>query len=114
MILEISEKVHVVVRRIFEADLRRHFIGEIKAANGSVARIVGFFMIFDKSKNTFIKKPSIRVTIMDLSSSGYWVNILPKDVMLADLKYVYDSNNKLSLTDGKSFELDINEFGALR
>jgi hypothetical protein len=114
MLIEISEKVHVVVRRIFETDLRRHFIGEIKVANDSIARIEGYFMVFDKSKNTFIKKPSIRVTIMDLSSSGYWVNIIPKDVKLADLKYVYDSNNKLTLTDGKSFELDINEFGPLR
>jgi len=114
MLIEINEKVHVVVRRTFETDLRRHFIGEIKVVNDSIARIEGYFMIFDKSKNTFIKKPTMRVTIMDLSSSGYWVNILPKDVKLADLKYVYDSNTKLILTDGKSFEMDINEFGALR
>ena len=51
---------------------------------------------------------------MDLSSSGYWVNIIPKDVKLTDLKYIFDSNHKLTLTDGKSFELDINEFGAFR
>ena len=114
MLIEISEKVHVVVRRTFETDLRRHFIGEIKMANDSIARIEGYFMLFDKSKNTFIKNPNIRVTIMDLSSSGYWVNIIPKDVSLADLRYNYDSNNKLKLTDGKSFEIDINEFGAFR
>ena len=51
---------------------------------------------------------------MDLSSSGYWVNIIPKDVKLEDLKYTYDIKDKLKLTDGKSFEIDINEFGALR
>lgn len=51
---------------------------------------------------------------MDLSSSGYWINIIPKDVILTDLKYIYDSSNKLTLTDGESFEIDINEFGALR
>ena len=52
---------------------------------------------------------------MDLSSSGYWVNITPKDVKLTDLKYTYDSNNKLASTDGKSLELDRNEsYGALR
>jgi hypothetical protein len=114
MLIEINEKVHVVVRRIFETDLRRHFIGEVKVAKDSIARIEGFFMVFDKSKNTFSKKPSLRVTIMDLSSDGYWVNIVPKDVQLADLNYIYDSNKKLILTDGKSFELDINEFGAFR
>lgn len=71
MLLEISEKVQVVVRRIFETDLRRHFIGEIKAAKDSIARIEGYSMIFDKGQNTFIKKPNIRVTIMDPSNSGY-------------------------------------------
>ena len=114
MLVEVKEKLHVVVRRTLETDLRRHFIGEIKVANDSVARIEGYFMVFDKSKNTFIKKPNLRVTIMDLSSSGYWVNIIPKDVILTDLKYIYDSNNKLTLTDGKAYEIDINEFGALR
>ena len=114
MLIEINEKVHVVVRRTFETDLRRHFIGEIKVINDSIARIEGYFMVFDKSKNTFIKKPHRRVTIMDLSSSGYWVNVIPKEVKLADLKYIYDSDNNLTLTDGKSFEIDINEFGAFR
>jgi len=114
MLLEINEKVHVVIRRTFETDLRRHFVGEIKLAIGSIARIEGYFVIFDKNKNTFIKKPSQRVTIMDLSSSGYWVNIIPKDVQLADLKYHYNNNNNLTITDGKLFELDINEFGPLR
>ena len=114
MIIEITEKVHVVVRRAFETDLRRHFIGEIKATSDSVARIEGYFLVFDKNKNIFIKKPDSRVTIMDLSSSGYWVNLIPKEVELSDLHYTYDSENKLILTDGKSFDLDINEFGALR
>jgi len=114
MLIENSEKVHVVIRRTFEADLRRHFIGEIKVAIGSIARIEGYFMLFDKSKNSFVKKPSKRATIMDLSSSSYWVNIIPKDVRLEDLNYKYDSGSRLTLTDGKSFELDINEFGALR
>lgn len=32
MILEPGEKVHVIVGRNFEADLRRHFVGEVVAA----------------------------------------------------------------------------------
>lgn len=114
MLIEINEKVHVVVRRAFETDLRRHFIGEIKVAKDSIVRAEGYFLVFDKNKNTFIKKPSIRVTVIDLASSGYWINILPKDINLTELDYIYDSNKKLTLTDGNSFQLDINEFGALR
>ena len=78
MLIETGEKVHVVVRRSFETDLRRHFIGEVTAANGSIARIDGYVMIFDKNKNTFIKSPNIRSTILDLANNGYWLNILQK------------------------------------
>ena len=114
MFLEIGEKVHIVVRRMFETDLRRHFVGDIKMVNNSVARIQGYFIVFDKNKNAFIKKPVMRETIIDLSSYGYWVNIIPKEVNLEDLQYTYNSDRKLVLTDDKSFELDINEFGAIR
>jgi hypothetical protein len=51
---------------------------------------------------------------MDLSSSGYWVNVLPKSVDLSALKYSYDKFSKLTLTDGNSFTMDINEFGTGR
>lgn len=114
MLVEVEEKVHVVVRRAFETDLRRHFIGEIKVALGSIVRIEGFFMVLDKSKNIFTRQPGQRTTIMDLSSNGYWVNILPKEIDLAELKYAFNKNNKLTITDGKSYEMDINEFGSLR
>lgn len=31
MVLEIGEKVHVMVKRAFVGDIRRHFVGEVKA-----------------------------------------------------------------------------------
>ena len=114
MLIEIGEKVHVIIRRTFETDLRRHFIGEVIAVTGSCARVKGFFMVFDRNKNSFIKKPNQRLTILDLSSSGYWVNIIPKDVNMVDLIYTYDAQKNLILTDGKTFKLDINEFGVHR
>lgn len=114
MLIEVGEKVQVIIRRTFETDLRRHFIGEITAVEGSCARVQGFFMVFDRNKNSFIKKMSQRLTILDLSSSGYWVNIMPKDVNISDLIYTYDNNKNLILTDEKSFKLDINEFGVHR
>ena len=114
MLIEIGEIVHIAVRRTFETDLRRHFIGEITAASGSIVRIRGYFLVFDKAKNSFQKKPHKRETIMDLSDHGYWVNILPKEINISDLNYVYDKEKKLILSDGRSFSLDINEFGSTR
>lgn len=39
MIIERGEKVHIITRRLFESDLRRHFVGEVLDSEGSVARI---------------------------------------------------------------------------
>jgi hypothetical protein len=114
MLIETGEKVHVIIRRTFETDLRRHFIGEIMAVADSCVRVKGFFMVFDRNKNSFTKKLNQRLTILDLSSSGYWVNLIPKDVNISDLIYAYDNNKNLILTDEKSFKLDINEFGVHR
>lgn len=114
MLVEAGEKVHVVVRRTFETDLRRHFIGEIREVSGSVARVDGFFMVFDKNKNAFVRKPGLRVTVMDLSSSAYWVNIIPKNVKIGDMKYTHDSDRGLTISDGDAYSLDISEFGVLR
>ena len=32
MVVEPGEKLFIVTRRLFEGDLRRHFVGEVKAA----------------------------------------------------------------------------------
>ncbi|MBU0675071.1 MAG: hypothetical protein KJ950_10545 [Proteobacteria bacterium] len=114
MIIEKGEKVHVVYRRLLENEVRRHFMGEIVESNGSIARIDGFVSIFDSTTNKFTKKSEKRTTIIDLAESGYIANILPNYVIIDDLQYVLNQNKKLVLTDGKTFSLDINEFGNFR
>ena len=61
MLVEIGEKVHIAVRRMFETDLRRHFVGEIKAANDSVVRLIGYSIVYDKNKN--VDKSKLHVLI---------------------------------------------------
>jgi uncharacterized protein YllA (UPF0747 family) len=81
---------------------------------GSIVRLLGYTIIFDKTKNVFVKSREVRATIMDLAESGYIVNFIPDDVNIADLIYKYDNEKKLIMTDEKSFTLDINEFGISR
>ena len=114
MILNNGDKLHVVIRRNFETEPRRHFIGEVKALSGSIVKLVGHTILFDKTKNMFVKNRGLRSTIMDLAESGYIVNFIPEFVDIGDLKYQYDNEKKLVMTDGKSYELDINEFGINR
>jgi hypothetical protein len=41
VVLEEGEKVHVIARRFFEDDLRRHFVGEVQAVTESAVRLEG-------------------------------------------------------------------------
>ena len=46
MVVEKGEKIHVMIRRKFETDLRRHFIGEITAVSGTLVRVEGYSYLF--------------------------------------------------------------------
>lgn len=112
MIIEIGEKLHIMYRTLYENSTRRHFLGEVQAAEGTACRLEGFVFIYDKKSTDFIRKPEKRVTIIDLSESGYVVNIIDKEVNLDDVSYKYARGDGLVATDNKSFSLSINEFGS--
>ncbi len=114
MIVKTGEKLHVIVRRRFEEDIRRHFVGLVTEQEGAAVRSEGYSFIYNRSKNEFVKKPEKRFGIFDLASSGYVVNILPDDVILEDLSYKMTEHGFLVLSDGKGYSLDINELGAKR
>lgn len=109
-----GEKFHVVMRRMYETQLQRHFVGQVDAVEGAIVRATGYVFIYDESKVQYIKKKSQRTTLLDLAESGYIVNFIPQPVELDDLRYEYIDRTYLALTDGKGYELDINEFGTKR
>ena len=110
MIIEIGNKVHVIYRALYESSNRRHFVGEITACEGVVARVEGYVFVMDVNSRMFLKKPERRVTIIDLAESGYIVNMVPQNVDVDAVEYRYLTNVGLVATDGQDFSLDINEF----
>lgn len=112
MVVEIGEKIHVVYRSLYENSTRRHFIGEVKAAEGALCRVEGYAFIYDSRRTEFVKKSGLRTTIIDLAESGYVANIIDKSVNLDEVHYRYMSGEGLAATDGKNFVLNINEFSA--
>jgi len=114
MLINPGEQFHVVMRRNYETQVRRHFVGKIDASLGSIVRATGYVFIYDEMKAKYIKKESQRTTIMDLAGSGYIANLIPESVKIDDLRYETIERTYLALTDGNGFELDINEFGTKR
>ena len=113
MIIDIGEKVHIIERRYFPEDLRRHFIGEVTRCTENVIRVKGYTWVFDGVKAQFIKKPDEMERIIRLGER-MTINIIPPEVNLSELKYVIIPQKGLVVTDGKKFSLDITEFTAMR
>ncbi|MBU2549116.1 MAG: hypothetical protein KKB20_11920 [Proteobacteria bacterium] len=47
MLLQPNEKIHVIFRRLFSEDVRRHFAGQVIFVTDQAARVQGFVFIFD-------------------------------------------------------------------
>ena len=109
-----GEKLHIITRRNFESDLRRHFAGEILEVTDGVTRLRGYTFVFDTLTNQFVKRPQPRTRLFALGNGDYIVNVLPGGVSLDALVYVTDKTRDLVITDNKDFSLEIHEFGAHR
>ncbi len=112
MVISPGEKVHIITRRQFDGDLRRHFAGIVEEVEGSHMKVRGFAFIFDESTNEFVRREEERIRIVPLSDAGLIINVLPLEVDINELKYRIDRKGRRIITDGGKFSLNITEFGA--
>ena len=113
MLLKPGEKIHIITRRLFESDLRRHFVGEVKEATDVAVRVEGYVFVHASNHNQYTRRPERRVRIFGLADNGLIMNVIPSSVILEDLSYQMSPQDRMIITDGKSFSLDINEFSAM-
>ena len=112
MVIEKGEKVHLIMRRLFETDLRRHFIGEVLQVSGDLVRAKGYVFVLDRVTNQYIRRPEKRIRLIGLSDPLNIINVLPPNADVEEAIYTRSKDGKLIVTDGEAFSLDINEFGA--
>ena len=111
MILKSGEKIHVVHRRMFDKDTRKHFVGEVEAYEHGVVRALGHvFVIDDPAENIFRKKSELRSRLISISAGNVYVNVLPPTVDLEQIRYE-NKGRALRITDGSEWHLDLKEFG---
>jgi len=113
MILNTGEKVHIIERRYFSDDLRRHFVGEVVQYEARVVRVKGIAWIYSPADGRFQKKPEKRERVLCLGDR-LTINIIPPEVELEAIRYAFIEKIGLVVTDDKNFSLDINEFTANR
>ncbi len=113
MLLDIGDKVHVIERRQFDSDVRRHFFGAVERVDGSAMRIAGYVYVYDAGSSSYVRGSTLRTRVIPLGSAGFVINVAPPETVVAEVRYV-EQNGRLTVTDGGSFALDINEFGRMR
>jgi hypothetical protein len=104
-----GEGIHVIERRLFSSDVRRHFIGEIEDCTDRALRVKGHLFVYDSGSSTFLRKPELRIRLISLDNRVI-INVLPEGVALDEVRYAHDAEGNLTLTDGTDFKLDISEF----
>jgi hypothetical protein len=114
MIVKPGEKVHVVIRRAFREDIRRHFVGEVKDTTDTAVRVEGHAFVYDTSTNLFVRKQHGQVRIFSLITGANIITVLPATTILKKLAYRFTEKSRMVLTDGESFTMDVNEFGSNR
>lgn len=72
MIVNRGEIVHVVTRRLFDGDLRRHFVGKVEEAEGCVARLKGYTFVYDEATNQFVRRAGARHESRTARCHGIW------------------------------------------
>ena len=113
MLVDIGDKVHVIERRMFDSDVRRHFFGAVERVDASAMRITGYVYTYDSSSSTYVRGKELRTRLIALAATGFVINVAPSETNVEDVRYV-EQDGRLTVTDGGSFSLDINEFGRLR
>lgn len=104
-----GEGVHLIEKRVFPGDVRRHFVGEIEACAEGALRVKGYLFVYDSSTSQFTRKPELRTRVVPLDNRVIF-NILPEAVPIEQIRYAHDAEGNLSIRDGRDFELDISEF----
>ena len=112
-ILSKGEKVHVLIRREYEVDIRLRFVGEVVEATDTVVRLRGYAFVFDTGIGKFVRSAEQMERIVSLVDSGNIIHVIPREVKLEELQFV-DERDRNVLTDGKSFLMTTDAFGARR
>ena len=113
VLVDVGEMIHVVERRRFDTDLRRHFFGVAERVELNAMRVRGYVFLYDSGTTTYLRSAEQRTRVISLTGDGLIINLAPPGTNIEDVRYE-DQEGRLVVTDGGAFRLDINEFGRNR
>ncbi|HEX4079873.1 MAG TPA: hypothetical protein VHX61_13480 [Rhizomicrobium sp.] len=107
-VIDVGEKVHIIARRHFKEDQRRHFVGTVSMVSAGQIRVEGYTFGFNPTSSSFQRLPELRTRIFGILDSGYVINVIPRHVDVDRLRY-HANQGTLVMSDGQGFKLEIND-----
>ena len=90
--IQVGDKLHIITRRRFENDIRRHFVGEVTAISDGLQEIRGFAFVFSAGVNEYRRRPEPRTRLFSVAQDGFIVTKIPPDSVIATLNYMLLEN----------------------
>lgn len=112
-LLNAGEKVHVIERRMFDGDARRHFVGEVEAASDTAVRVTGYTFVCNPMTGSFDRREPARTRIIPLGASGVVVYVIPEQIEIEAVRYEWGMGNRLVVRAGP-WEVYLDEFASAR
>ena len=110
--LDKGEKVFVITRRLFEGDRIRLFVGDVQKSSNVTIKVRGYAFVHDEFTNAIVRREDIRTRIISTVDAVNIIMVIPKEVILENVKYKLNDMNERVITDNDSFSMNLNEFGA--
>ena len=107
-LLQPGEKVFVVERRLFDEDLRRHFVGEVEVCTEVGFRARGYPFLHHPPEGKFVRKNNPRTRLFSFHNNLI-INVLPESCNIEGVSHVKTEGGTI-LTDDETFKMDVSEF----
>lgn len=108
-VLEPHERVLIITRRLYNGDVRRHFVGIVERYDHGVMRVRGYAFVYDPKEGGFVRRKNPRERLIPLDNHVV-VFILPDETEIGSVHYEVAGESGLVVTDSKHFKLEIGEF----
>lgn len=108
--LDNGDKVLVIARRIYDGDRMRHFVGEVQESSGAVMKVSGYAFVQDNFTSEIVRRDDVRTRIFSLIDALNIIMILPKEIVVENIRFEINNRNQRVVTDQESFNMNLSEF----
>ncbi|HZL99885.1 MAG TPA: hypothetical protein VFD43_06500 [Planctomycetota bacterium] len=100
MLLDEGDKVLATMRRLYESEYPRFFLGVVEAASETAARILGAVHVWDPYRNAVVPREGRRRKLIAFASSNYILHMLDRELDLESVRFSADTNGRIWVLDG--------------